>query len=254
MERLRKTSVAAIGRWRWFTDETFPQARIWYRLRAPGQSSLTRPGVSGREKELEKMKATLLKDFRKISSANGRYITMGDLVQSARDGTAGKLVWDECRRRDRMAELCASWPGWPACQCSCCGCDEPAVTTDDGGNAACEACADYTCDDDGCVVCSRSGLTETVVVSCGAGSQTRSYVRRKPPEMPESDGDGAYCMYWESVGNDACVISRYATRAEAEQAVAATDWPRPGDNTNYLCGYSVRQFRDGEWMPLVDQD
>jgi hypothetical protein len=195
---------------------------------------------------------TLLRDFRAIASSNGRYLTMQDLITASRDGDIGKLVWDKCHQRDKMVELCASWPGWPQCQCTGCGCDEPATTTDDGGNAVCEPCANYTCDDDGCVVCSRDPRTETVVESCGAGNQQRSYVRLKPPQMPEIDIAGEYCMYWETVGDDAHVVSRFATREQAEQAVSAKDWPRPGDNTNYLCGYSVRRLVDGDWTPLED--
>jgi len=36
----------------------------------------------------------------------------------------------------------------------------------------------------------------------------------------------------------------------AEQALAATDWPPPGDNTAYLVGYDVRRWdEDGEcWV------
>ena len=196
------------------------------------------------------MKINLLKNFRKIASENGRYLTVQDLVDAAREGDAGKLVWDKCHRRDQMVELCASWPGWPECQCTCCGCDEPAVTTDDGGVEVCGACAEYTCDDEGCVVCSKDDRTETVTESCGAGNQMRSYVRIKPPQMPESDATGEYCLYWETVGDDAHCVTRYTTRDEAEQAVAAKDCPRPGDTTNYLCGYAVRQWIDGEWFPV----
>ena len=205
------------------------------------------------------MNANLLRDFRTISSANGRYLTMDDLIEAARSGHTdrwgrvtgiGRMVWDKCCNRREMVETCASWPGWPTCQCTCCGCDEAAVTTDDGGVEVCEKCAEYTTDDDGCVVCSKDDRTETVTESCGAGNQQRSYVRLKPPEMPESDATGEYCLYWATCGDDNHVVSRYATRDEAEQAVAAKDWPRPGDNTNYLCGYEARQLVDGQWLGL----
>lgn len=42
-----------------------------------------------------------------------------------------------------------------SCECSCCDCDEPAVTTDDGGTPVCEECADYFVGLDGEVHCSR---------------------------------------------------------------------------------------------------
>lgn len=41
------------------------------------------------------------------------------------------------------------------CACPDCGCDEPATTTDDGGTAVCEACAEYAVDEDGDTYCSR---------------------------------------------------------------------------------------------------
>ena len=213
----------------------------------PGRAGST--AGQSRPRNQKKMKTNLLKDFRAI--ARGRRLTIQALVTAVRYGQPGKLVWDECHDdRCEMVDMCASWPGWPRCQCDGCGCDEPAVTTDDGGVAVCGACQDYTCDADGCVVCSRDPRTETVVESCGAGNQMRRYVRLKPPEMPESDADGDYCLYWATCGDDNHVVSRYATREEAEQAVAAQDWPPPGDNTSYLCGYEVRQMVDGVWMPL----
>jgi hypothetical protein len=70
--------------------------------------------------------------------------------------------------------------------------------------------------------------------------------------MPESDPAGEYCLYWYTVVAAAHCVSRFATRDAAAQAVAAKDWPRAGDNTNYLCGYDVRQLIDGEWVPLED--
>ena len=87
------------------------------------------------------MKINLLKDFKKVAADNGRDLTMQDLVEAARDGEIGKLVWDKCHDRRKMVEMCASWPGWPTCQCTCCGCDEAAVTTDDCGVEVCDECA-----------------------------------------------------------------------------------------------------------------
>lgn len=203
------------------------------------------------------MKTQILKQFRAVASA-GRHVTIDDLIEQARSSpnTIGEWMWDNCSsgsdRRD-FAASCADWPGWPTCQCSCCGCDEPAVSTDDVGNPTCDACEEYTTDN-GDVICANDSRAETVVESCGAGNQTRSYVRLKPPEMPdESDADGEYCLYWATCGNESHVVTRYSTREQAEQAVAAKDWPRPGDNTNYLCGYEARQLVDGQWLPL-EQD
>jgi len=42
--------------------------------------------------------------------------------------------------------------------------------------------------------------------------------------------------------------STHAAEAEAEQAVAARDWPAPGDHNRYLCGYEVRQWDGERWV------
>jgi hypothetical protein len=80
--------------------------------------------------------------------------------------------------------------GWPQCQCTACGCTELATTTDDCDIPTCAACAEYTTDDDGEIHCSRCDDTEVVVESCGAGGQTRTYIRIRPPEMPPADPHG----------------------------------------------------------------
>jgi hypothetical protein len=71
--------------------------------------------------------------------------------------------------------------------------------------------------------------------------------------MPATDADGEYCLYWETVGNESHVVARFASKDDAAQAVAAKDWPAPGDHTNYLCGYTVRQLIDGDWMPISEE-
>lgn len=204
------------------------------------------------------MKINLLSDFRKLAAMGRNPIPA--LVEAARYGHTdrqrneeiGKWLWDTISGsgddRSDAAEICGTWPGWPQCSCGC-ECNDPATCTDDGGNACCAACADYTCDDDGCVVCSKDDRTETVTESCGAGNQQRSYIRLKPPTMPETDDAGEHALYWDTCGDGAGVRARFTTQQEAEQAVAAKDWPRPGDNTHYLCGWTVRQLVDGEWMP-----
>ena len=139
-------------------------------------------------------------------------------------------------------------PGWPKCACTACGCSEPATCTDDGGVEVCGACSDYAVDDDGEVHCSNCDDVEIITESCGAGNQTRSYARIKPPETPEADPEGEWACYWDTAGDDAHVVSRHTTRDEAEQAVASHDWPRPGDRTQYLCGFEIRQLVDDGWV------
>lgn len=141
----------------------------------------------------------------------------------------------------------------PTCGCTGCDCDQPATCTDDCSNPTCDECQEYTCDDDGNVLCGKCDGVETVTESCGAGNQTRSYLRQTPPPMPQEDEDGEYALYWDTAGDDAHAVARFATAEEAEQAVAAKDWPRPGDHTNYLCGYEARQLVDGAWQPLNEE-
>jgi hypothetical protein len=144
---------------------------------------------------------------------------------------------------DRDAEGLHGLWGWPDCGCTACGCSEPATGTDDSGVAVCEACSDYTVDDDGEVHCSQCEDTEVISDSWG-----RSLTRIKPPEEPETDPLGKWACYWDTSGNEAHVVARYSTRETAEQAVAAKDWPRPGDSTAYLCGFVIRELEDGKWV------
>jgi len=137
--------------------------------------------------------------------------------------------------------------GWPECECTACGCSEPATCTDDGGVAVCGACSDYTIDGDGEVHCSQCDDTEVVSDSWG-----RSITRIKPPEEPETDPEGDWACYWDTCGDDAHVVTRHASREDADQAVAAKDWPGPGDSTNYLCGYVTRELQDGKWVRPED--
>ena len=144
---------------------------------------------------------------------------------------------------DRDNEKLHTLTGWPECACVACGCSDPATCTDDGGVEVCGACSDYTVDEDGDVHCSNCDDTEVVNDSWG-----RSITRIKPPEEPEEDPTGEWACYWDTAGNESHVVGRYATRESAEQSVAAKDWPKPGDNTNYLCGYCVRELVDGKWV------
>ena len=133
------------------------------------------------------------------------------------------------------------------CECGC-GCGEEATTSDEGV-ALCEACAEYTVDpESGEVVCSRDPRAEEVTESCGAGGQTRSYWRLRPPESPAPSPDGEWACYWDTAGDGSRVVSRHETEAEAAQAVAAQDWPAPGDHTHYLCGFEVRKWDGEAWI------
>ncbi len=195
---------------------------------------------------------TTMTDYRIMLTA-GTCITADDIRDGlARGRSLGEIAWSECR--DRSDERLHELPGWPACECIGCGCSDPAITTDDGGVPVCAACSEYAVDEDGDVICSQSGRAdklESVTECCGAGGQTRSYMRLRPPVMPEIDSEGGYACYWSTVGDDDRVVSRHTTYELAAQAVAAHDWPSPGDHTQYLCGYEVRRLSDeNEWVPV----
>lgn len=194
-------------------------------------------------------------ECRRILSLPGveRCCDRRDVLEGLLDGDLGRTLFHRLHTSDREALAAETIDGWPECECTGCGCSEPATCTDDQGVPTCEACRDYTTDDDGNVLCSQCDGVETVVESCGAGNQTRTYLRQTPPPAPESDPAGEWACYWWTVGSDAHVVSRHTSAELAAQAVAAKDWPRPGDRTDYLCGYEVRQLVDGEWT-VADND
>jgi len=165
----------------------------------------------------------------------------------------GETVFWRCPdRRDDPA--CYQLPAWPRCQCTACGCNEIATTTDETDTPLCDACEEYVVDEDGTIYCERCPEVEVVAEACGPGTlgpgAVRTYLRLRPPDPPEEDPDGEWACCWESCG-EVEVISRHTTREEAEQAVAAHDWPPPEDHT--LCGYVVRYLSDdGEWVVPED--
>ena len=133
------------------------------------------------------------------------------------------------------------------CECGC-GCGEDA-TTSDGGVSLCGACAEYVvAPESGEVICSRDPRVEEVTEYGGVGAEARSYWRLRPPVAPAPDPDGEWACYWHTVGDGSRVVTRHATEADAAQAVAARDWPAPGDHTSYLCGYEVRQWDGTRWV------
>lgn len=63
------------------------------------------------------------------------------------------------------------------------------------------------------------------------------------------DEDGEFAVYWETVGEDADVVSRHADFEAASAAAQIRqknlEESNPGD---LLCGYGVRVLVDGEWV------
>jgi hypothetical protein len=73
------------------------------------------------------------------------------------------------------------------------------------------------------------------------------------------DPEGEYCLYWETVGDDAGPRARYTTREAAEAVCEQRNrefYARNpcGGGTSYLCGFSARQLVDGKWVTGEEDD
>lgn len=69
----------------------------------------------------------------------------------------------------------------------------------------------------------------------------------------EPDSDGEYAVYWETVGDDAHVVTRYGSHEAAEAVCRQKNREFSARNpssggTTYLCGFGVRQLVDGKWQ------
>ena len=84
------------------------------------------------------------------------------------------------------------------CGCACgCGCDEPATTTDDGGNPSCAECADYYLDDDGQPVCSREHTAEEPCPHCGQDIDWGGILIGRPGQANWREGTcGCPARWW----------------------------------------------------------
>ncbi len=78
------------------------------------------------------------------------------------------------------------------------------------------------------------------------------------PETPDHPQDpaGNYCVYWETVGDDEAVISRYATLEEASEMLEVYDrkFKSANPGVGYLCGYSVRVLDGDKWVGCDDDE
>lgn len=89
----------------------------------------------------------------------------------------------------------------------------------------------------------------------GNGSTAEEFLHDNLVEAAgEPDPKGAYCVYWETALDDEHVVDRYA---EYEQAVAAAELENQKLHASHpgslLCGYSVRELVDGEWVEVDDE-
>jgi hypothetical protein len=69
----------------------------------------------------------------------------------------------------------------------------------------------------------------------------------------EPDANGEWSLYWETVGDDSCIVERYGSEGAALAAAALAqnqlEIKNPGGNR--LCSYGVRQLIDGEWVGVT---
>jgi hypothetical protein len=129
----------------------------------PEESAEITQGCDGDSEEITRISG-ILSAITAVSDDSDN-LSLYDLAVAAHrndERTAGELVfWEHQSLRDdeRWHELV----GWPKCQCCSCGCDDPATTTDDASVPVCEACAEYTTDGDGDVICSRMDRTAELI-------------------------------------------------------------------------------------------
>lgn len=81
----------------------------------------------------------------------------------------------------------------------------------------------------------------------------------KADEIHTPDPAGEYAVYWETVGDDAHVVSRYESLDAAEAVCAQRNREfaarnPSGGGTTYLCGFGVRTLIDGKWVATNDQE
>jgi hypothetical protein len=79
----------------------------------------------------------------------------------------------------------------------------------------------------------------------------------KATDTIDEDPEGEYCVYWETVLEDAGPLKRYSTLEDAtavcDQFAREFCQSNPsGGGTTYLCGHGVRQLIDGEWCLIED--
>lgn len=115
-------------------------------------------------------------------------------------------------------------------------------------------------DDEWCVSEDTNGgdiLPENVAVALEALGLEDSLPDVPAPELAtdayEPDADGEFCVFWETVGDDAHLIERYTTH-EAAAAVCHQKNREfsarnpSGGGTTYLCGFSVRSLARGRFV------
>ncbi len=99
-------------------------------------------------------------------------------------------------------------------------------------------------------------IVEIILDAIGLEDEIPSVPEPEEPCHPV-DPEGGYCVYWETVGDDARPLKRYATREQASEMcdVFSRSFAQnnpSGGATRMLCGHSVRELIDGEWFECDD--
>jgi hypothetical protein len=94
------------------------------------------------------------------------------------------------------------------------------------------------------------GRIEEILASLGIDDECPDVPEPADPEDEiDPDAAGDWCVYWETVGDDAHVVARYATEDDASAVCDAKNRALKGANPGHLlCGYDVRHLVDGEWI------
>jgi hypothetical protein len=122
-------------------------------------------------------------------------------------------------------------------------------TTDDGGGG--DECDDteYSSESE------ARDAAELYAEECHvgeAGEDAADYLRRQQEQLAgEPMADGDWCVYWETVLEDAGPRERYATAEQAEAAAALLNDELHRHNPGQLlCGFGVRELVDGDWIQV----
>jgi len=81
----------------------------------------------------------------------------------------------------------------------------------------------------------------------------------EPPEVaPQTDPDGPYCLWWQTVGDDGGPLSRGDRYPTIEDAMIARDAAEHElhlrNRGRLLCGYAIGELVEGEWQLLYGDD
>lgn len=126
-------------------------------------------------------------------------------------------------------------------------------TADDAGGSDDYSDAPYS---------TRDAATEAAIVFAtdadeGEGYDAAGLVEAREAEDAAEDPSGDWAVWWETVCEDAGLVSRHPTEraATAAAAIANRRLAEGNPGGNLLCGYGIRrEVFYGEWLPVVEDE